>query len=93
MKSLAVSTNEFAQAYASQKPMTKAEVLKLKPGTWIELKWMDGPNAPALLLEKPENERGDVSLHCYYPERGRHDNHPVHTQVIRVNSPLVVPDL
>ena len=65
--------------------LTKKEVLKLKPGTIIELAWDDSNPTLALLIEKTENEKGrDISLHCLHYSSLQTDRHAVSSQVIRV---------
>ncbi len=73
---------------AEPKHLPKKEVLKLKAGTWIELWWLDGTNTVALLMERPDNHAGDVSLRCmhFHPDgsvyEGGHGT-PIHSQVVR----------
>lgn len=64
--------------------LTKKEVLKLKPGTIIELAWDDSKPTLALLLDKPENGKGAISLHCLHYQFNTTDHHAVSSQVIRV---------
>jgi hypothetical protein len=71
-----------AENFEKQKSMTKSEVMKLKPLTWIVLKWRDSKNSVALLLERPKKCKGDVSLLCLYPRTGSIDNHPTHEQIV-----------
>lgn len=78
-------------AFEQRKAIPKAEVLKLKPGTFIRLKWLDASDEIALLLEKPEREKGDVSLKCFYPHRSTTDSHAVHSQVMENLGSLKVP--
>lgn len=52
----------FEDAYCAQKPLPKKEVMKLKPGTWIEVRWLDSPNTLHLLIVKPFYQPGDVTL-------------------------------
>lgn len=88
--------NEHKQAlaaYDEQKPLRKSEVMKLKPGTWIEVKWKDAPNSAALLLSKPEHETGDVELRCFYPNSNGRDWSADTSQVIRVIGPVQIPVL
>jgi hypothetical protein len=84
---------DFNKAFNTQRPLLKKEVLKLKAGTWIELRYRDAPNSAVLLLEKPTSSAGDASLKVFYPDTGRCDEHPVHSQVVRVLGPLQVPTL
>lgn len=51
--------------YKAQKPLPKKEVLRLKPGTFIEVKWSDAPNTVVMLLERPENNPGPVCLRVF----------------------------
>ena len=84
----------FPVLFRTQKPVPKSEVLKLQPGTWVELKWADAPNSVALLLEKPQRGRGDVSLTLFDPSSKYAPTgcRAVHAQVVRVLGALVVPD-
>lgn len=68
--------------YDGKKAMKKADVMKLKPGDILTLKWMDAPNSGALLLEKPVRKAGDVSLHCFHFQTRSHDWRALHSQVI-----------
>lgn len=52
----------FEDAYCAQKPLPKKEVMKLKPGTWIELRDPTGPNRLVLLLARPKPEPGALPL-------------------------------
>jgi hypothetical protein len=62
--------------------------MKIKPGTWIELKWTDSENTVVLLLERPENCLGDVGL-CYYdPHIEQVSRHAVHSQIVGVRGRL-----
>ncbi len=83
-----------ANAVPEPKHLTKKEVLKLRPGTWIELWWRDNINTMALLLERPDDHRGDVSLRCLHfnsdGEVVRHGS-PTHSQVVRTHGGLLVP--
>lgn len=77
--------------------LPKKEVLKLKAGTWIEL-WWEGEEAysVALLIEKPADHRGDVSLRClHFDDAGKVVQYgsPVHSQVVRALGELVLPKL
>ena len=82
---------DHATAFANQKPVAKAQVMALKPGTLVEVKWQDSPNTFGILLEKPTKERGDVSLRIWWPENRATDNlsdvnsHAIHSQVVAVH--------
>jgi hypothetical protein len=77
-----------------QKAMTKKEVMKLRPGTWIEVKWKDHPNTVALLIEKPVYAPGDVSFKCIvFDEKGSCFQYVGHDQVIRVLGKVEPPPL
>lgn len=56
-------------AYYSQKPVTKAEVAKLLPGTLVQLRWKDAPNSLGILLQKMDPGPGEISLHILHLER------------------------
>ena len=71
------------QRYVTLKSLTKREVARLTPGTFIQLKWVDSPDTAALLLEKMDRaERGEVSLYVFDGEKVT--RHPVHNQVVAV---------
>lgn len=59
---------------------TKKEICSLKPGTFIVLRWKDADDSLAMILERPVNQKGDISLHCLH-QNGTIDTHAVHTQV------------
>ena len=61
--------------------MKKKDLYKLTPGTILEILWLDAPPEAALLLEKPEKRKGDVSLLLFYPDRAVVDSHATHEQV------------
>jgi hypothetical protein len=63
--------------------LSKKEVMKIKPGTIIELSWDDSSLTKAVLLEKPQYKKGDVSLHCFHQYNMSADHHAVHSQVVR----------
>ena len=93
VKTLKRATPE--EAFNAQRSLTKKEVMKLKPGTWLEVKWLDDWNTVVLLLERPESGPGDVSLRCYDPSSNgyRVHSHVVHSQVVRVIGTVEVPVL
>ena len=45
--------------------MTKKDVYKLKPGTWLKVTYLDSEPDVALLVEKVVRGRGDVSLKLF----------------------------
>jgi hypothetical protein len=78
------------EAFNAQRPLTKKEVMELKPGTWVELKWRDSENTVVLLLERPENSS---SWLCYYdPDFELVARHAVHSQIVKVVGNLHVPN-
>lgn len=76
-------SKNWHQRYVTRKPLTKREVARLTPGTFIQLKWMDTPDTAAFLLEKMDRaERGEVSLYVFDGEEVT--RHPVYNQVVAV---------
>lgn len=75
--------------------MNKKEVAKIKPGTWIEIKWNDAPNSVALLIGRDGlGVSGDMSLECaHFDAKGKMSVHSrvVHSQVVRVIGQIQVP--
>lgn len=61
--------------------MDKKKVCKLRPGTMLEILWLDSDPTTAMLLEKPQRENGDISLRLYHFDTQSVDSHVVHTQV------------
>lgn len=80
-------------AFKSQKPIPKKEVMKLKPGTWIEVKWLDVPNEAVLLLKRPQQAAGDVDLLVYSPASFAVSGQVHHNLVVKVLGTLKVPSL
>ena len=78
---------------AAKLVVTKKQALKLKPGTWLEVRWNDAPNEIGLLLEIVPNTRGEVDLRMFWANRKRDvvDKHAMHTQITRVIGPVQVP--
>lgn len=70
--------------------ITKKDMYKLNPGTWLVIGWNDSAPTPALLLEKPERSKGDVSLKCFYPGDGEVHSRAVHTQINYVSDHMLV---
>lgn len=64
--------------------LTKREVMKCEPGTILQLSWTDNEPTVGLLLEKPTNEKGDVSLFVYHFDTSQCDRHTIHSQVMCV---------
>lgn len=76
--------------YDDKKSMTKIEVLKLKPGTWIELKNMDSANTIVLLVEKPELYKSVLDLRTFDPQQGEVIS-VEYEQVVRVAGYVMLP--
>ncbi len=83
---------DYAVEFKSQKSLTKKEVMKIKPGTWVELKWYDSENTVVLLLERPETCLGDVGLYYYDPYIEGVSRHAVHSQIVKVVGNLQRPE-
>lgn len=76
--------NMSKEAFAAQKPVTKDRVMRCRPGTVLTVKWLDAPNQRGILLEKPQRERGDVSLRILWDD-GDINSHAVHDQVVAIH--------
>ena len=85
--------DETLQQY--KKSVPKKTVMKLKPGTWVVIKWTGSPNEIGLLLAKPEYEPGDVSLELLFPHRPNCQSRAwaVHSQVVAVMGMVEIPRL
>jgi hypothetical protein len=72
---------------------TKKQLRKLLvPGTWIETKWDDCPNAVELVIGKPDWCRGSVGVPTFCLTRPNADwIQPEHEQVVRIVGKLTVP--
>lgn len=81
---------EWEVAVRKRSKLNKKDVLKLKPGAIIRIAWYDssdGSDLLHLLLEKPENEPGEVNLFTIpiCPKTGKllsAQDYAVHWQVI-----------
>jgi len=81
---------DFAAEFAAQKPLPKKEIYKLKPGTWIELRWKDAPNNIVLLAERVVPGKGDISIRYFDVADGKvtwKQNHwrGVHDQIVAIH--------
>ena len=100
-----VQPRDFKAEFKAQRALTKKEVYKLKPGSWLIVKWIDAPNSLHMLLAKPIPEPGDVSLFVWNPvvPKGFHrtfsqtrtfnQTRIVHDQVVGVHSVVEEPKL
>lgn len=77
--------------------MTKKEAYKLKPGTVVEVKWIDEPNSRVMVLEKPGHETGDLRISCF-PEEAMWGKeryfvtYIYHDQIVRVVGTISWPE-
>ena len=87
-----VQPRDLKAEFEAQRALTKKEIYKLKPGSWLIVKWLDAPNSLHMLLAKPVPEQGDVSLSVWNPvvPQGSHrtlnQTRITHNQVIGVHS-------
>ena len=87
-----VQPRDLKAEFEAQRALTKKEIYKLKPGSWLIVKWLDAPNSLHMLLAKPIPEKGDVSLSVWNPvvPQGSHrtlnQTKITHNQVIGVHS-------
>lgn len=87
-----VQPRDLKAEFEAQRALTKKEIYKLKPGSWLIVKWLDAPNSLHMLLAKPIPEKGDVSLSVWNPvvPQGSHrtlnQTRITHNQVIGVHS-------
>lgn len=66
-----------------RKHVPKKEVLKLKPGTFVRIMWIDAPDEVVMILRKPVFEVGDFCLD-YMCEDGRIESRATNEQVVEV---------
>lgn len=73
--------------------MNKKDVLKLKPGTFVEVLWLDSPPEVGMLVERTKDRPGDVAVKMFYPNRSacHVDSHAVHTQINCVLDRISIP--
>ena len=87
-----VQPRDLKAEFEAQRALTKKEIYKLKPGSWLIVKWLDAPNSLHMLLAKPIPEKGDVSLSVWNPvvppgsHRTLNQTRITHNQVIGVHS-------
>lgn len=71
---------------------TKKELGKIKPGTFITLKWNDAPLETVMLLEKIDvKQKGDISLR-YFSDLRHINSFATHKQIVGVMNEVVFPD-
>lgn len=83
---------DFVAEYKAQKSLPKKEIYKLKPGTWVELRYKDAPNEPGLLLKRVEQYPGDSAV--YVLSMNRSVPMPtwlLHKHIVRSLGPIQVP--
>lgn len=52
----------FAQSYKTRKHMPKKQVQKLRPGTFVQVKWSGQPDTVAMLVGKSPTYPGLIEL-------------------------------
>ncbi len=72
------------------KPMPKKEVVKLQPGTWIRVRYLDSEDDVAMVTRKPVYCKGDVDVDIYAPGTQHQHARIQHDQVLKV---LKVPEV
>lgn len=65
----------------------------LKAGQLLEILWRDHKPTIALLLEKPEKCKGDISLHLYHFKTKSYDNHATLSQVRAIRGKVKLPKI
>lgn len=87
----AISGSGNVKHFSDKVSVSKKELAKVKPGTWLHIKWNDAPISVGLMIEKPDmKERGEVSVRCFFPEM-RDVRNIVHTQIVMVGERVAVP--
>lgn len=88
---------ELRRLYNSKKPMLKAEVMKLRPGDFIVVKWLDHTDTVHMVTRKPERERGDVDVEIWSDPSDPKVSHIlstcIHSQVLRKVGQVQFPKL
>ncbi len=87
------TARDFAAEFAVQKPLPKKEIYKLKPGTWIELRWKDAPNTVHLLTERVIPGKGDLSVEVQSVIKGRLHHRSMsitHDQIVATHGSLMI---
>jgi hypothetical protein len=71
----------WRQRFLTKKSLTKRLVASLRPGAFLQIKWMDSPDQAVMLLEKVDYyEHGELSIHVF--DGKTTSRHPVYSQVI-----------
>lgn len=84
---------DYKAEFDKQRPLSKKVIYKLKPGTWVELRWVDSPNSVCLLVHKVEQSKGDCTLYTQEVVNGHLmpcNTHAVHDQIVAVHGQLEV---
>jgi hypothetical protein len=73
---------------------TKAELGRIKPGTWVTVMWKDTDMAQAILLLERINvkEHGDITLKYFDPAHNCIKTLAVHKQIVGVGDRVTVPE-
>lgn len=87
---------DYRAEFDAQPSLTKKEAMKLVPGTWVEVKWFDGPNNMWLLLTKPDlRSAGSSSVYVWRPDARRYwtSTSIEYDQIVRTHGMIEVPAL
>jgi len=80
------------KTYSFTKVISKKAAAKIKPGTWLEIAYIDSKPRVGLLLEEIDTKHsGDCSITLWFPESGTISTHEVHTQIICTLDKVKVP--
>lgn len=73
---------------------TKAELGKIKPGTWVTLQWPEVDLIQSVLLLASINpkQKGHICLVYFDPGLGRVSSAATHLQIVGVGNTLDVPE-
>ncbi len=77
---------------SKHKHVSKKELAKVKPGTYLEVVWADSPPTVAILLDflSSKRDKGEVELRIL--EQGSNSmRNTTHTQVVAIRGPVIWP--
>lgn len=82
-----VASVDYAALYNAQKGITKKEAVKIKPGTVVEVRFIDGPNEKVIITENhiPDGRNDFTYLVRSMDMRGRIDEYQQIVKILDTN--------
>lgn len=84
MRKTTTPARDFESEFKAQKSITKKQALKLRQGSIVETKWIDGPNRKGIVVSRPTDQTGGLQIRVVLDDE-QWNTHVVHTQIVKVH--------